>query len=74
MVINVSEGSTRREEVTAGYTIRRAVVDFGVSLVTDVKCAIMLTECFELGMADGRFTPRNIGEFYKIPMVGWTTT
>ncbi|KAL7556855.1 hypothetical protein ACA910_016326 [Epithemia clementina (nom. ined.)] len=72
LVINVSEGSTRREEVTSGYIIRRTVVDFGVSLVTDLKCAILLAECFERGMGDGRFTPYHIGEFYKIPTVGWS--
>lgn len=67
LVINVSEGTTRREEITAGYLIRRAVVDFGVSLVTDVKCAITLAECFEQGMHKGRFVPRHIGEYYKLP-------
>jgi carbamoyl-phosphate synthase/aspartate carbamoyltransferase len=73
LMINVSEGTTRREEITSGYLLRRAVVDFGVSLVTDVKCAIKLAECLERGMGDGKFTPRHIGEFYKIPSVGWTT-
>jgi carbamoyl-phosphate synthase/aspartate carbamoyltransferase len=73
MVVNVSEGSTRREEVTSGYLLRRTVVDFGVSLVTDVKCAIKLAECFERGMATTRPVPRHIGEYYKIPTEGWTT-
>ena len=70
LVINVSEGSTRREEVTAGYIIRRAVVDFGVSLITDVKCAIMLAECLERGWENGKFEPRYVGEFYKLPSMG----
>ena len=73
LVINLSEGSSRREEVTGGYILRRAVVDFGVSLITDVKCAIQLAECFARGMGDGEFAPRHIGEFYNIPNVGWTT-
>jgi len=73
LVINVSEGTTRREEITAGYLIRRSVVDFGVSLVTDVKCAITLAECFEKGMHTGRFVPRHIGEYYEIPSVGWSS-
>ncbi len=73
LVINISEGTTRREEITAGYIIRRAVVDFGVSLLTDVKCAIKFTECLERGMGEGRQIPRHIGEFYKIPTVGWTS-
>lgn len=67
LVINVSEGTTRREEITSGYLIRRAVVDFGVSLVTDVKCAITLAECLEQGMHKGRFVPRHIDEYYKMP-------
>jgi len=69
LVINVSEDATRRDEVTAGYMIRRATVDFGVSLVTDLKCAILLAECLERGV--GRGPPRHIGEFYQIPTVGW---
>jgi len=73
LVINVSEGATRREEVTSGYMIRRAVVDFGVSLITDVKCAIKLAECFERGYESGRFTPRHIGQFYDIPSIGWSS-
>ena len=72
LVINVSEGTTRKDEITSGYIIRRAVVDFGVSLITDVKCAIMLTDCLDRGMGDGRFVPRHIGEFYDIPSVGWS--
>lgn len=70
LVINVSEGSTRKEEITAGYVIRRAVVDFGVSLITDVKCAIMLAECLDRGWEDGKFEPRYVGEFYKLPSMG----
>lgn len=72
LVINVSEGTTRRDEITAGYLIRRAVVDFGVSLVTDVKCAITLAECFDKGMHKERFVPRQIKEYYEIPSVGWS--
>lgn len=37
LVINVPEGTNRREEVTAGYLMRRAAVDFGISLITNVK-------------------------------------
>lgn len=70
LVINVSEGSTRKDEITAGYIIRRAVVDFGVSLITDVKCAIMLAECLDRGWEDGKFEPRNVGEFYNLPSIG----
>jgi carbamoyl-phosphate synthase large subunit len=67
LVINISEGTTRKEEITAGYLLRRTTVDFGVSLVTNVKCGIVLAECFELGLHKGRFAPRHIGEYYKMP-------
>jgi carbamoyl-phosphate synthase large subunit len=67
LVINISEGTVRKEEITSGYLIRRTTVDFGVSLVTNVKCGIVLAECFELGMHKGRFVPRHIGEYYKMP-------
>mmetsp|Transcript_63572 Transcript_63572/g.74453 ORF Transcript_63572/g.74453 Transcript_63572/m.74453 type:complete len:1514 (-) Transcript_63572:435-4976(-) len=70
MVINISEGTTRKDEISSGYLIRRAAVDFGVSLVTNVKCAVMLVECLERGC--DKFDARHIGEFYKIPTVGWS--
>ena len=37
LVINISEGTTRSDEVTAGYLIRRTAVDFGTSLLTNIK-------------------------------------
>jgi hypothetical protein len=37
LVINIPEGTTRKDEVSAGYLIRRAAVDFGVSLLTNLK-------------------------------------
>ena len=72
LVINISEDSTRKDEITSGYIIRRAVVDFGVSLITEVKCGISLAECFDRGMDEGRPKPRHIGEFYQIPTIGWS--
>ena len=38
LVINIPEGTTRSDEVTAGYLMRRAAVDFGTSLLTNIKC------------------------------------
>lgn len=72
LVINVSEGSNRKDEVSAGYIMRRAAVDFDVSLITNVKCAIMFAECLERGK--DKFKPRHIGEFYKLPTIGWDKT
>jgi len=70
MVINVSEGTTRRDEITSGYMIRRAAVDFGVSLVTNVKCAVWVAECLDMGMES--FKAKHIGEFHKLPTIGWS--
>lgn len=39
LVINIPEGTTRREEVTAGYLMRRYAVDFGCSLITNLRYA-----------------------------------
>lgn len=73
LVINVSDGSVRKDEITSGYLIRRATVDFGTSLITNVKCAVELANCLERGFdSESAFTPRHISEYYKIPSVGWT--
>jgi carbamoyl-phosphate synthase large subunit len=72
LVINVSDGATHREEVTAGYRMRRAAVDFGVSLITDVKSAITLAECFDRNMHKFRLPPRHIDEYYQLPTIGWS--
>ena len=44
-------GSTRRDEVTSGYLIRRTAVDFGCSLLTNIKCAILFVEALERNRA-----------------------
>lgn len=70
LLINISEGSgVRRDEITSGYIMRRAAVDFGVSLITNVKCAIMLAEALE--KKHDKFPIRHIQEFYDIPTIGW---
>lgn len=69
MIINVSEGTTRKDEITSGYHLRRAAVDFHVSLVTNVKCAVKIAECLDKGMDS--YKARHIGEFYKMPTIGW---
>jgi carbamoyl-phosphate synthase large subunit len=38
LVINIPpEGTSRKDEVTAGYLMRRLAVDFGASLLTNQK-------------------------------------
>ncbi|KAL4172766.1 hypothetical protein KRP22_007928 [Phytophthora ramorum] len=46
LVINVPEGANR-EELTSGYKIRRAAVDFGVSLINNVKCALLFAQAVQ---------------------------
>ena len=64
LVINISEGTTRRDEISSGYMIRRTSVDYGIGLVTNVKCAVWLAKSMELGY--DQFPARNIGEFYHL--------
>jgi len=64
LVINISEGTTRKDEITSGYLIRRAAVDFGVSLVTNIKCANYLVEGMERGFDN--FQAKSISEFYSL--------
>ena len=46
LVINVPEGSDRAE-LTDGYEIRRTAIDFGVSLITNIKCASLFVASIE---------------------------
>jgi carbamoyl-phosphate synthase large subunit len=64
LVINISDGTTRKDEITSGYHIRRTAVDFGISLVTNVKCAVWLVKAMEGGCAN--FKAKSISEFYSL--------
>lgn len=46
LVINDPENGDK-ETITDGYLIRRTAVDFGVSLLTNVKCAVLLSLALE---------------------------
>jgi carbamoyl-phosphate synthase/aspartate carbamoyltransferase len=73
LVVNISDGTIKKDEISQGYLIRRCSVDFGTSLITNVKCAIELVQCLERGMdKESAFTPRHISEYYTIPSIGWT--
>jgi hypothetical protein len=48
LVINIPEGSNRRDEVTSGYLMRRAAVDFGTSLLTNIKYITFMNHLFIL--------------------------
>lgn len=64
LVINISEGTTRRDEITSGYLIRRAAVDFGIGLVTNSKCADWLVQSMDRGFDN--FKAKSISEFYSL--------
>jgi hypothetical protein len=50
LVINLPpEGASRRDEITAGYLMRRLAVDFGASLLTNQKCAELLIDALSRG-------------------------
>ena len=44
LVINIPEGTYKRDEITAGYLMRREAVDFGCALLTNVKCCALFCE------------------------------
>ena len=44
LVINVPEGSRKDTVISDGYLLRRTTVDFGVSLITNVKVAKLYVE------------------------------
>jgi carbamoyl-phosphate synthase large subunit len=67
LVINVPEG-TNREELTSGYQIRRAAVDFGVSLINNIKCALLFAQAMQKVK---KLEICNISEYYAMPTIGW---
>eukprot|EP00588_Corethron_pennatum_P011723 CAMPEP_0194278912 /NCGR_PEP_ID=MMETSP0169-20130528/12630_1 /TAXON_ID=218684 /ORGANISM="Corethron pennatum, Strain L29A3" /LENGTH=1562 /DNA_ID=CAMNT_0039023225 /DNA_START=198 /DNA_END=4883 /DNA_ORIENTATION=+ len=69
MAINIPEGTSMKDEITAGYLIRRASVDFGTSLITNLESANMLVEAMEMGCEKTKI--KHIGDFYKLPTIGW---
>jgi carbamoyl-phosphate synthase large subunit len=80
LVINIPEGTTRNEEISAGYLMRRRAVDFGTSLLTNIKCAALFCEALHrakplpcksseeyIGLAQVGWTPQ--GTYYWLPFV-----
>ncbi len=70
LLINVSDGTNLKGEITSGYIMRRAAVDFGVSLITNIKCAVMFAEAMDRN--HDKFKCRHIKDFYEIPTIGWS--
>ena len=66
LVINEPETGDK-ESTTDGYLIRRAAVDFGVPLITNAKCAVMLSLALEkMGQrGSGFFSIRSMEEYYS---------
>ncbi|KAH9159436.1 hypothetical protein LEN26_002346 [Aphanomyces euteiches] len=69
MVINVPDGGSQ-QEVSDGYLIRRASVEFGISLINNIKCAVLLVQAMEKVK---KLEICHIGEYYAMPTVGWST-
>lgn len=69
LVINIPEGTTRRDEVTAGYLIRRAAVDYGASLLTNIKCAVLFCEAIERNKV---LPCKSSCSYISSPMIGWS--
>lgn len=68
LVINIPEGTTRSDEVSAGYLMRRAAVDFGTSLLTNIKCAVLFCDALH---RDKPLPCKSLEEFISAPMFGW---
>ena len=66
LVINEPETGDK-ESTTDGYLIRRAAVDFGVPLITNAKCAVMLSLALEkmAQRGGGFFGIRSMEEYYS---------
>lgn len=60
------QGTTRKDEITGGYLLRRCAVDFGVSLITNIKCAILLVEALRRGRT---IRIKSIEEYHSIPTI-----
>mmetsp|Transcript_1021 Transcript_1021/g.2283 ORF Transcript_1021/g.2283 Transcript_1021/m.2283 type:complete len:1535 (+) Transcript_1021:154-4758(+) len=64
LVVNISEGTTRKDEISSGYVIRRTAVDFGISLITNVKCAVWLVKALDRQLY--QFKAKSVTEFYNL--------
>lgn len=47
LLINIPEGTSRSDEITAGYLMRRACVDFNVPLITNLECALVFGDALD---------------------------
>jgi len=74
LVINITSARRGDSSTSDGYAIRRDAVDFGVPLVTNTKCAALLIAALEKLHKDTlELSVMHIGEYYKMPVLGWTT-
>jgi carbamoyl-phosphate synthase/aspartate carbamoyltransferase len=68
LVINVSDAGD--DDISDGYLIRRATVDFGISMLTNIKTAALFIQALN------RRTELSIismDELHAMPKMGWTT-
>lgn len=69
LLLNISDGSNS-DEVTCGYQMRRTAVDFGASLITNIKCATLFVQALKKVK---KLEIHSIDEYYAMPTVGWST-
>ncbi len=65
MVINIPEACSREDVITSGYIMRRTAVDYGVSLITNIKCAILLIESLNRNTTQRMNETFAIEDFYS---------
>mmetsp|Transcript_32767 Transcript_32767/g.72153 ORF Transcript_32767/g.72153 Transcript_32767/m.72153 type:complete len:1504 (+) Transcript_32767:197-4708(+) len=69
LVINIPEGTVRTDEITSGYLMRRTAVDFGTSLLTNIKCAVLFCDAISRNV---KLPCLSADEFINSsPTVGW---
>lgn len=68
LVINIPEGTRQSDEISAGYLMRRAAVDFGTALLTNIKCAALFCDAL---YRKKKLPCKSIEEYVGVPTVGY---
>ena len=68
LVINVSDAGD--DDISDGYLIRRATVDFGISMLTNIKTATLFIQALA---RKSSLKIDSMDELHAMPKMGWTT-
>lgn len=64
LTIGIPQGF-HADSISDGYEIRRTTVDFGISLVTNIQCAILLVSSMQKAMSDPSILEiKAVGDYY----------